>query len=78
MKSTSGDTFLGGDDFDLRFNGLLIDEFKKKPASIFARTVRHCSASKRHLRAKIELSSVMQTEINLPYLTADATDQSTW
>ncbi len=74
VKSTSGDTFLGGDDFDLRLMDYLIDEFKKE-TGIDIRQDRQALQRLKEAseKAKIELSSVMQTEINLPYLTADAT-----
>ncbi len=73
VKSTSGDTFLGGDDFDLRLMDYLIDEFKKE-SSIDLHQDRQALQRLKEAseKAKIELSSVMQTEINLPYLTADA------
>ncbi len=73
VKSTSGDTFLGGDDFDIRVMDYLIDEFKKE-TSIDLRNDRQSLQRLREAaeKAKIELSSVMQTEINLPYITADA------
>lgn len=74
VKSTSGDTFLGGDDFDQRVMDWLIDEFKKDTGM----DIRNDRQALQRLKeasekAKIELSTVMQTEINLPYLTADAT-----
>ncbi len=47
VKSTSGDTFLGGDDFDLRIIDWLADEFKRETASIYAMTARHCNGSKK-------------------------------
>ncbi|MFA5835747.1 MAG: molecular chaperone DnaK [Bellilinea sp.] len=74
VKSTSGDTFLGGDDFDLRLMDYLIDEFKKE-TSMDLRNDRQALQRLKEAaeKAKIELSTVMQTEINLPYLTADAT-----
>ncbi len=72
VKSTNGDTFLGGEDFEMRLVDYLVDEFKKRPASISARTrlalQRLKEASE---KAKIELSSAQQTEINLPFITAD-------
>ena len=73
VKSTSGDTFLGGDDFDIRVMDYLIDEFKKE-TGIDLRNDRQSLQRLREAaeKAKIELSSVMQTEINLPYITADA------
>ncbi len=73
VRSTSGDTFLGGDDFDLRVMDYLIETFKKDNGidlhSDRQALQRLKEASE---KAKIELSTVMQTEINLPYLTADA------
>ncbi len=73
VRSTSGDTFLGGDDFDLRIMDYLIETFKKDNGidlhSDRQALQRLKEASE---KAKIELSTVMQTEINLPYLTADA------
>jgi len=74
VRSTSGDTLLGGDDFDVRVMDYLIEEFKKQN-SIDLRQDRQALQRLKEAaeKAKIELSSVMQTEINLPYLTADAT-----
>jgi len=74
VKSTSGDTFLGGDDFDQRLIDHLMEEFKKESGI----DLRHDRQALQRLKeaaekAKIELSSVMQTEINLPYITADST-----
>jgi molecular chaperone DnaK len=73
VRSTSGDTFLGGDDFDQRIMDHLIEEFKKDN-SIDLHADRQALQRLREAaeKAKIELSTVMQTEINLPYLTADA------
>ncbi|OGN97998.1 MAG: molecular chaperone DnaK [Chloroflexi bacterium RBG_13_50_21] len=73
VRSTSGDTFLGGDDFDMRLIDYLADEFKTANGI----DLRQDRQSLQRLReasekAKIELSSMMQTEINLPYITADA------
>ncbi|MDZ4159380.1 MAG: molecular chaperone DnaK [Anaerolineaceae bacterium] len=73
VRATSGDTFLGGDDFDQRVIDYLVDEFKKEQGI----DLHNDRQSLQRLReasekAKIELSSVMQTEINLPYITADA------
>ena len=73
VRSTSGDTFLGGDDFDQRVIDFLADEFKKdegidlrdQPQAL--QRLREASE-----KAKIELSTMQQTEINLPYITADA------
>jgi molecular chaperone DnaK len=73
VLSTNGDTFLGGEDFDLRIIDYLVDEFKKdsginlKSDPLALQRLKE-SAEK----AKIELSSSQQTEINLPYITADA------
>ena len=74
VRSTSGDTFLGGDDFDQRVMDYLISEFKKENG-IDLRADRQSLQRLREAaeKAKIELSTTMQTEINLPYLTADAT-----
>ncbi len=74
VKSTNGDTFLGGDDFDLRIMDYLIDEFKKAN-NIDIKNDRQALQRLKEAaeKAKIELSTVQQTEINLPYLTADAT-----
>jgi molecular chaperone DnaK len=73
VKSTSGDTFLGGDDFDLRVMDWLIDEFKKDTGMDLRNDRQALQRLKEAAeKAKIELSTVMQTEINLPYLTADA------
>ncbi len=73
VKSTSGDTFLGGDDFDLRIIEYLAGEFKRDNG-IDLRTDRQALQRLREAaeKAKIELSSTMQAEINLPYITADA------
>ena len=74
VRSTSGDTFLGGDDFDQRIMEFLIQEFKKEHG-IDLRNDRQALQRLREAaeKAKIELSSMMQTEINLPYITADQT-----
>jgi molecular chaperone DnaK len=73
VRSTSGDTFLGGDDFDQRLIDHIANEFKKDNG-IDLRKDRQALQRLREAseKAKIELSSVMQTEINLPYITADA------
>jgi molecular chaperone DnaK len=73
VKSTNGDTFLGGEDFDMRIVDYLADEFKKEQAI----DLRKDKLALQRLReaaekAKVELSSSMQTEINLPFITADA------
>jgi molecular chaperone DnaK len=74
VRSTSGDTFLGGDDFDLRIMDHLIAEFKKDNGIDLHNDRQALQRLKEASeKAKIELSTVMQTEINLPYLTADAT-----
>jgi molecular chaperone DnaK len=73
VLSTSGDTFLGGEDFDNRVMDYLVDEFKKdqgfdlKKDPLALQRLREAAE-----RAKIELSSSQQTEVNLPYITADA------
>src|ERR1700683_3709311 len=73
VLSTNGDTFLGGEDFDLRVINYLADEFKKETGI----DVRKDPLAMQRLKeasekAKIELSSSQQTEVNLPYITADA------
>jgi molecular chaperone DnaK len=73
VRSTSGDTFLGGDDFDQRVMDYLIEEFKKDNGIDLSNDRQALQRLKEAAeKAKIELSTVMQTEINLPYLTADA------
>ena len=73
VKSTNGDTFLGGEDFDARIVDFLADEFKKentvdlKTDKLALQRLREASE-----KAKIELSSTAETEINLPFITADA------
>ncbi len=74
VKSTNGDTFLGGEDFDMRLVGYLADEFQKEQGI----NLRNDKLALQRLKeaaekAKIELSSTTQTEINLPFITADAT-----
>ncbi|GIW11610.1 MAG: chaperone protein DnaK [Dehalococcoidia bacterium] len=73
VKSTNGDTFLGGDDFDQRIIEWLADEFRKEQG-IDLRQDRMAMQRLKEAaeKAKIELSSVQQTEINLPFITADA------
>jgi len=73
VKSTNGDTFLGGEDFDMRLVNYLADEFKKEQGI----DLRGDKLALQRLKeaaekAKIELSSATQTEINLPFITADA------
>jgi molecular chaperone DnaK len=74
VKSTNGDTFLGGDDFDQRLMDWLIDEFRKE-TGIDLRNDRMALQRLKEAaeKAKIELSTVLETEINLPFITADAT-----
>ena len=73
VKSTNGDTFLGGEDFDMRLVDYLADEFKKEQGidlrgdKLALQRLKEASE-----KAKIELSSATQTEINLPFITADA------
>lgn len=74
VKSTNGDTHLGGEDFDLRILQHLLDEFKKESGMDLSKDPLALQRLKEAAeRAKIELSSSMETEINLPYITADAT-----
>ncbi|MDX1924277.1 MAG: molecular chaperone DnaK [Rickettsiaceae bacterium] len=73
VKSTNGDTFLGGEDFDIKILDYLIDEFKKQSGI----DLRNDPLALQRLKeaaekAKKELSSAMQTDINLPYITADS------
>jgi molecular chaperone DnaK len=74
VKSTNGDTFLGGEDFDVRLVEYLAEEFRKdngidlKKDKLALQRLKEAAE-----KAKIELSSATQTEINLPYITADAT-----
>jgi len=73
VKSTNGDTFLGGEDFDTRVVNFLADEFKKENG-IDLRSDRLALQRLKDAaeKAKIELSSAQQTEVNLPFITADA------
>ncbi len=74
VLSTNGDTFLGGEDFDQRLMDYLCDEFKKDQAIDLKKDVLALQRLKEAAeKAKIELSSTNQTEVNLPYITADAT-----
>ncbi|MGB9800022.1 MAG: molecular chaperone DnaK [Thermanaerothrix sp.] len=74
VKSTSGDTFLGGDDFDQRLMDYLIEEFRKETGVDLRQDRQALQRLKEAAeKAKIELSTMLQTEINLPYITADAT-----
>ncbi|MBN1656913.1 MAG: molecular chaperone DnaK [Anaerolineae bacterium] len=74
VQSTSGDTFLGGDDWDQRIVDWVADEFRKDQG-IDLRTDRQAlqRLNEAAEKAKIELSTVLETEINLPFITADAT-----
>jgi molecular chaperone DnaK len=73
VKSTSGDTFLGGDDFDQRIIDYIADEFKKENGIDLRQDRQSLQRLKEASeKAKIELSSTMQAEINLPYITADS------
>ena len=74
VKSTNGDTFLGGEDFDMRLVEYLADEFKKEQGIDLKNDKLALQRLKEAAeKAKIELSSAAQTEINLPFITADAT-----
>ncbi len=74
VKSTNGDTFLGGEDFDMRLVEYLADEFRKEQGIDLKKDKLALQRLKEAAeKAKIELSSAAQTEINLPYITADAT-----
>lgn len=73
VLSTNGDTFLGGEDFDQRIIDYIIEEFKKESGADLSKDVLALQRLKEAAeKAKIELSSTTQTEINLPYITADA------
>src|SRR5260221_1703818 len=74
VKSTNGDTFLGGEDFDKRIVDYIADEFKRE-RGIDLRSDRLALQRLREAaeKAKIELSSTLQTDINLPFITADQT-----
>jgi molecular chaperone DnaK len=73
VLSTNGDTFLGGEDFDQRIMDYLVDEFKKESGVDLKKDMLALQRLKDAAeKAKIELSSSTQTEINLPYVTADA------
>ncbi|MDR6420450.1 molecular chaperone DnaK [Paraburkholderia phenoliruptrix] len=73
VLSTNGDTFLGGEDFDQRIIDYIIGEFKKEQGVDLSKDVLALQRLKESAeKAKIELSSSQQTEINLPYITADA------
>ncbi|HEX4572953.1 MAG TPA: molecular chaperone DnaK, partial [Dongiaceae bacterium] len=74
VKSTNGDTFLGGEDFDARIIDYLADEFKKEQGIDLRRDRLALQRLKEAAeKAKIELSSATQTEVNLPFITADQT-----
>ena len=73
VKSTNGDTFLGGEDFDMRILKYLTDEFKKDNGVDLSKDPLALQRLKEASeKAKIELSSTLETDINLPYITADA------
>jgi len=73
VLSTNGDTFLGGEDFDQRIIDYVVAEFKKEQGADLSKDVLALQRLKDAAeKAKIELSSATQTEINLPYITADA------
>jgi len=73
VKSTNGDTYLGGDDFDLRVIDWMVEEFKKEHGIDLKQDRMALQRLKEAAeRAKVELSTAMETEINLPFITADA------
>jgi molecular chaperone DnaK len=73
VRSTSGDTFLGGDDFDMRIIDYIAEEFRRENQIDLRKDRQALQRLKEAAeKAKIELSTLMQTEINLPYITADA------
>ncbi len=74
VKSTNGDTYLGGDDFDLRILDWLVEEFRKDQGIDLKKDKMALQRLKEAAeKAKIELSTAAETEINLPFVTADAT-----
>ena len=74
VKSTNGDTYLGGDDFDLKIIDFLVDEFKKENGIDLKKDKMALQRLKEAAeKAKIELSTALETDINLPYITADQT-----
>ncbi len=76
VKSTNGDTFLGGDDFDAKIIDYLVGEFKKENGQDLSKDPQALQRVKDAAeKAKIELSSVMQTEINLPFITQGSSGQ---
>ncbi|MCB0225258.1 MAG: Hsp70 family protein, partial [Anaerolineae bacterium] len=73
VQSTNGDTFLGGDDFDLKLIDYIADEFKKQEGIDLRQDTQALQRLKEAAeKAKIELSTTQQTEVNLPFITADA------
>jgi molecular chaperone DnaK len=73
VRATNGDTYLGGDDFDLKIMDWLVEEFKKEQGIDLSKDKMALQRLKEAAeKAKIELSSAMETEINLPFITADA------
>lgn len=73
VKATNGDTYLGGEDFDMRIVEYLVDEFKRDQGIDLRQDVMALQRLKEAAeKAKIELSSSMETEINIPFITADA------
>lgn len=74
VLATNGDTFLGGEDFDIRLIDYLVDEFKKESGiNLKGDPLAMQRLKEAAEKAKIELSSAQQTDVNLPYITADAT-----
>jgi molecular chaperone DnaK len=74
VLATNGDTFLGGEDFDMRLIDYLVEEFKKENSvNLKADPIALQRLKEAAEKAKIELSSSQQTDVNLPYITADAT-----
>src|SRR5690606_2382082 len=74
VLATNGDTFLGGEDFDLRLIDYLVDEFKKESGiDLKGDPLAMQRLKEAGEKAKIELSSAQQTDVNLPYITAEQT-----
>ena len=78
MRSTNGDTHLGGDDFDQKIIDWLADEFRKQEGIDLRKDPMALQRLKEAAeKAKCELSGTVQTDVNLPFITADETGRST-
>ena len=72
LRARAGDTHLGGDDIDQKIIQYFIDEFKRKRNGCLEGPTRRSALKRRRRKAKHELSSTLQTEVNIPFLTADS------